>query len=256
MIPTAYQALYAGIAAWLVFVNPTLHVRYALQPKTAPRPPLPYATVAFTAFDIVVDTRDELIRGLCDSLEVTGGTIGTVYSMTVATVPLTYTRVSGDDGTSTAAALAALAVSVPGVAASNIADVLYIAGGATTTSDPNLTLTINVPFNMTRGRRAAVASIQTFGGDASEYLRKAIAARGQPAVLALLRAYRIGLVAKGGIRNLSQLRDTDIEQRAMIDLAVNYISESDIEPVGLARTATFEITGDDMPDISFSEALT
>jgi hypothetical protein len=267
---TSYQALYDFCQAWLIATNPdvltTNKVWLSTQVPTNPRPALPYATVLLTTLDTVFNEQDEVVSGLCDAVQVTGGTTSTTYTLVVQGVTVTCLRVAGDTNTTVAQALsAAISGSAlwSSVTCSSTGAVLYVAarGGVTlavTTSDPNLTLTTGNPYNLTRGMRKAKANIQVYGGYASEYLVNARAGLALPGIRTTLQPYLVWAAVQGDIQNLSAFMDTANEARALMTVNLRYLYESRIEAALPARTGVFHITAtpSGTPDIDFTVGLT
>ena len=226
----AYQTLFSGIAAWLQATNPSLTVIYSTQgPTTAPRPTLPYATVLFTGFDIPYTAQDEQVQGTADSVTISGGTTGTVYSVAVGAQTASYTRLATDTAASTASALAALLGALDDVVASASGSTILLTPSGGTVVGANLVLVEDLAYYLVRGQRRAVASIQAFGGEASNCLQRAMLGLGLPSVQAVLSSYRFWVTPKTGVRNMSRLLDTGNEQRALLEVDCQYVILSDLE---------------------------
>lgn len=86
------------------------------------------------------------------------------------------------------------------------------------------------PIVSIRGHRQAVAALQGFGVEAAEWLMLASLKLGLPEVQAQLDASGFDVVPlAGGITDISELIDTEIEGRYARDFDLHYVVETDPE---------------------------
>jgi len=211
-----------------------------------PRPPLPYLTVRMIAVDLPIGV-DELLPALGATLSVTGGVEDDIYTVTVNTIVVAYTRGAGLTDAETAAELATAiedAVAVVSTTVTDEAIVVAVDRGelAISTADPNLDLVLDdVPVVGVGGQRRATLEVQGFGTGSDAWLERMAARLPTPAILAIHDAAGLSVRPLGGMSDLAALIDTSIEPRFLREFEITYATRTEPEAQIAALTSTIDL---------------
>lgn len=227
----------------------TDHARVRVADDRAPRPALPYLTVKVTAADIPVGETE--VRGsLGRVVSVTGGASGDVYTVSVNGDPVTYTRGDTDTDADTAAGLAAAIVAADPTAYAEATDADLVISAITGSlsvgvTDPNLSLSATtVPIERVVGDCFATVSVQGFGAGAEAWLVRAKRRLRSDSVIAQNDRDCVTIRADGAVSNLSEVLDTSIEPRFLLEVEVDYAFAEFGETMIALGTVSISYTGE------------
>lgn len=259
------ESILQAVRSWLMLANGLDDDAKVIPANDkGPRPPKPYITVLVTVADIPVG-EDETRNVLGHPFTVTGGSAGTVYTLTVNGATVTYTRTAEDTNATAAAGLAAAVVAAD-------EDVFAEASGATLTvspivgalsvseTDANLSTGTTVPVELVVGTARASVSVQGYGDGSLAYLEKARRRLRSESVIAQNDEDGVTIRATGGVSNLSALVDTAIESRHLLEVEVDYGFAESGETFVALGTVSVDYEGpryaDESAPPAFSDTLT
>ncbi len=244
-------AVESAVRSWLLLAASATDGQIIKANEKGPRPASPYLTVRVTSD--VQDGESQIRNVLGRTLTVTGGTTGTVYTVTVNGSPAAYTRQAGDTDALAAAGLAAAIVAAdPDVFASVDGAALVVSplSGALTVSeaDPNLTLdSETVAVELEHGTARAVVSINGYGATAEGWLSTAQRSLRLDAIQARNDADGVTIRADGALTDVAAMLDTSVEPRWLLEAEVTYAYASSGEALVALGTLSIAYTGEIYP---------